>query len=172
METGAIGTRITFPTPLFAATLFSTSGTATTITPAAVACITDGGAPAPLATSRRSRKPHATPRSRPVRRIILEASDDCPEEAEGELLICRVIVGAPERPIEELMMQTYLKVIAVAGLIGVGMLSLPSPAKAGWGVWMGMRVGPGLVGFRIGAIFVSHVAVYGASARPLPGAVR
>ena len=56
----------------------------------------------------------------------LEASDDCPEEeAEGELLICRVIVDAPERPIEELMMQTYSKVIAVAGLIGVGMLSLP-----------------------------------------------
>jgi hypothetical protein len=37
-----------------------------------------------------------------VRHIILEAFDDCPEEAEGELLICRVIIDPPERPAEQL----------------------------------------------------------------------
>jgi len=56
METGTIGMSITVPTSPFAATPVSNSGTATGITPAAVACITDGGAPALLATSRRSRK--------------------------------------------------------------------------------------------------------------------
>jgi hypothetical protein len=36
-----------------------------------------------------------------VRHIVIEATDDIPEEAEGELLICRVIVDPPERPGEE-----------------------------------------------------------------------
>ncbi|MGA8690980.1 MAG: BA14K family protein [Methyloceanibacter sp.] len=42
------------------------------------------------------------------------------------------------------MMQTPLKAITAAALIGVGMFSMPAPAKAGWGCgW-----GPGLVGRR------------------------
>ena len=36
-----------------------------------------------------------------VRHLIIGASDEIPEEAEGELLICRVIVDPPERPADE-----------------------------------------------------------------------
>jgi hypothetical protein len=37
-----------------------------------------------------------------VRRVIIEAGDETPEEGEGEMLICRVIIDPPERPEEEL----------------------------------------------------------------------
>ena len=45
----------------------------------------------------------AKARKRPkiARRIILEATDEMPEEVETELLICRVIIDPPERPAEE-----------------------------------------------------------------------
>ena len=67
METGTIGTGITVSTPPFAATPVSNSGTAIGITPAAVAGITDGGAPAPLATSPRSRRRTKMPLAHEVR---------------------------------------------------------------------------------------------------------
>jgi BA14K-like protein len=71
------------------------------------------------------------------------------------------------------MMQTSLKAITVAAAIGVGMLSLPSPAKAGWGCGWGCGWGPGLVGFGVGALVGSALTaprvyagppVYGAAA--------
>src|SRR4029077_19081076 len=40
----------------------------------------------------------------------------------------------------------------VVALMCVGMLSLPSPAKAGWGCGWGCGWGPGLVGFGVGAL--------------------
>jgi hypothetical protein len=40
------------------------------------------------------------------------------------------------------MMQTSLKAFTVAALICAGMLSLPSPAKAGWGCGWGCGWGP------------------------------
>jgi BA14K-like protein len=50
------------------------------------------------------------------------------------------------------MMQAPLKAITAAALIGVGMLFMPAPAKAGWGCGWGCGWGPGLVGFGIGAL--------------------
>ena len=54
------------------------------------------------------------------------------------------------------MMQASLKAITVAALIGVGMLSLPSSAKAGWGCggW-GCGWGPALVGLGVGTVIGS-----------------
>ena len=49
------------------------------------------------------------------------------------------------------MMQTSLKVITAAVLMSIGMLSLPSPAKA-WGCGWGCGWGPGLVGLGVGAL--------------------
>ena len=49
-------------------------------------------------------------------------------------------------------MQTSLKTVAAATLMGVGMLSLPLQAEAGWGCGWGWGWGPGLVGF--GALIV------------------
>jgi hypothetical protein len=37
-----------------------------------------------------------------VSRIIAEDGDEVPEQAEGELLICRVMVDPPERPEEQI----------------------------------------------------------------------
>ena len=50
------------------------------------------------------------------------------------------------------MMETSLKAFTVVALMCVGMLSLPSPAKAGWGCGWGCGWGPGLVGFGVGAL--------------------
>ena len=52
------------------------------------------------------------------------------------------------------MKKTSLKAITAAALIGVGMLSLPSPAEAwrGWGCGWGCGWGSGIVGFGIGAV--------------------
>jgi len=50
------------------------------------------------------------------------------------------------------MMQTSLKAFTVAALMCIGMLSLPSPAKAGWGCGWGCGWGPGLIGFGVGAL--------------------
>jgi hypothetical protein len=49
-------------------------------------------------------------------------------------------------------MQTSLKTVAAATLMGVGMLSLPLQAEAGWGCGWGCGWGPGLVGFGVGAL--------------------
>jgi hypothetical protein len=38
---------------------------------------------------------------RVARQVIINDGDEIPEEAEGELLICRLIVDPPEREVEE-----------------------------------------------------------------------
>jgi hypothetical protein len=45
-----------------------------------------------------------------------------------------------------------LKAITAAILMSVGVLSLSSPAEAGWGCGSGCGWGPGLVGFGVGAL--------------------
>ena len=64
------------------------------------------------------------------------------------------------------MMQTSLKAFTVVALICVGMLSLPSPAKAGWGCGWGCGWGPGLVGFGVGALVGSALVALRVYAGP------
>jgi len=49
-------------------------------------------------------------------------------------------------------MMRSLKAITAAILMSVGVLSLSSPAEAGWGCGWGCGWGPGLVGFGVGAL--------------------
>jgi BA14K-like protein len=67
------------------------------------------------------------------------------------------------------MMQASLKAITVAALIGVGMLSLPSSAKAGWGCggW-GCGWGPALVGLGVGTVIGSALFAPRVYAAPPP----
>jgi hypothetical protein len=55
-------------------------------------------------------------------------------------------------------MQTSLKAITATAVIGIGMLSLSSPANAGWGCGWGCGWGSALAGFGVGAIVGSALA--------------
>jgi hypothetical protein len=65
-------------------------------------------------------------------------------------------------------MQTSLKSITATALIGIGMLSLSSPANAGWGCGWGCGWGSALAGFGVGAIVGSALAAPPVYAVPPP----
>jgi len=66
------------------------------------------------------------------------------------------------------MTQTSLKAFKTAVLIAFGMLSLPSPAEAGWGCGWGCGWGPGLFGLGVGAIVGSALVAPRVYAGPPP----
>ena len=68
------------------------------------------------------------------------------------------------------MTQTSLKALKAAVLITFGMLSLPSPAEAGWrwGCGWGCGWGPGLIGLGVGAIVGSALFAPRVYAGPPP----
>ena len=65
-------------------------------------------------------------------------------------------------------MQRSLKSITATALIGIGMLSLSSPANAGWGCGWGCGWGSALAGFGVGAIVGSALAAPPVYAVPPP----
>jgi hypothetical protein len=67
------------------------------------------------------------------------------------------------------MMRTSLKAVTVTVLMGIGVLSLSSPAEAGWGCGWGCGWGAGLFGFGVGTIVGSALFAPRVYYGPPPG---